>query len=127
MVSCSATWSWVPSSIASWSLWEKWSASFPHVDQPPDLHFRRLLSCLYPVVTSNWLSASLTLHSLLPWVGTTGITGLLSVRLMLPRTFLPIPDISRFSTWYGSSLIHFLGPSADISYRLQPRFLLLQY
>jgi amino acid permease len=45
------------------------------VDHISNLHFCRLLFCLYLVVTSNWQSASLTLHSLLPWVGITGIAG----------------------------------------------------
>jgi hypothetical protein len=70
----------------------------PDADHVPDLRFCRLLSCLYLVVTSNWPSASLTLHSLLPWVGITAIAGWLPVNPILPRSLLAITDLLLFST-----------------------------
>jgi hypothetical protein len=72
------------------------SSTYGHI---PYLHFPRLPSCQYLVVTSGSLSASLTLRSLLPWVGITGITGPSSVSLILPLIFT-VADLLLCSAWY---------------------------
>jgi hypothetical protein len=85
------------------------------VDHISNLHFFRLLSCLYLAVTSNWQSASSTLHSLLPWVGITGIAGWYHVRPIFHHSFLANTDLLFFSTLY-LCLMHFISALADFRY-----------